>query len=280
MGEGINGTEEVRKTEENTHADMPNVDELMKLLQAQGMAASYQALSVFAAYADGMEEALRDVTAELHEVKKQLSDMQKNGAPKEKQDILKNICGQAEKGFKDIQDKFKAIKSMVNEKAGQLLQAFKEHGTVALNNVCKALGIKEVLETMRDTYQNHADKMDKSVAKIENIEAELHAAGHHIKNLGRAIAGKEAAEDKAGESRFFKALKQPYINAGNRYRKMAAGTQKAVNAFEGLEKKAHEAGERKENRASLKEKLKTMQQKQKQNSQGMGAEARKKEMAL
>lgn len=280
MAEERNGTAQTKKTEENTHADMPNVDELLKLLQAQGMAASYQALFVFTAYADGMEEALRSVTDELHKVQKQLNEMQKNGVPKEKQDILKSICGQAEKGFKDIQDKCRALKSMVNEKAGQLLQAFKEHGAVALNNVCKILGIKEALETMRDTYQNHADRMDKSVAKIENIEAELHAAGHHIKNLGRAIAGKEAAEDKAGESRFFKALKQPYINAGNRYKKMAADTQKAVNAFEGLEKKAQEAGEKKENRASLKEKLKTMQQKQKQNSPGMGAETRKKEMAL
>ena len=37
MGEGINGAGEARKTEENIHADMPNVDELLKLLQAQGM---------------------------------------------------------------------------------------------------------------------------------------------------------------------------------------------------------------------------------------------------
>ena len=39
MGEGINGAGEARKTEENIHADMPNVDELLKLLQAQGMGA-------------------------------------------------------------------------------------------------------------------------------------------------------------------------------------------------------------------------------------------------
>jgi len=39
MGEGINGAGEARKTEENINADMPNVDELLKLLQAQGMGA-------------------------------------------------------------------------------------------------------------------------------------------------------------------------------------------------------------------------------------------------
>ncbi len=38
-GRGINGAGEARKTEENIHADMPNVDELLKLLQAQGMGA-------------------------------------------------------------------------------------------------------------------------------------------------------------------------------------------------------------------------------------------------
>ncbi len=36
MGEGINGAGEARKTEENIHADMPNVDELLKLLQSTG----------------------------------------------------------------------------------------------------------------------------------------------------------------------------------------------------------------------------------------------------
>ena len=64
----------------------------------------------------------------------------------------------------------------------------------ALNHVCEFLGVKENLTQMRESLLQSAKEMQGSMDKIDQVAGELRAATTHVKNVGRAIVGKEAQE--------------------------------------------------------------------------------------
>lgn len=94
--------------------------------------------------------------------------------------------------------------------------------------------------------------MKSSIEKIEKVESELGAAKFHAKNVIKALAGKETlATDIDKKSKFFEALKKPYIKQQEKYAQRCEKLDKAIGKFDSLEKAADAV----KDRSSVKVKL-------------------------
>ena len=78
--------------------------------------------------------------------------------------------------------------------AGRMLGTFQEKGRAALRHAVQALRIPAVLSRMERGFSHASQAMEQCAGKLDVIRDELHQAGGHMKNAGRALAGKEALE--------------------------------------------------------------------------------------
>ena len=78
--------------------------------------------------------------------------------------------------------------------AGRMLGTFQEKGRAALRHAVQALRIPSVLSRMGRGFAHASQAMEQCAGKLDVIREELHQAGGHMKNAGRALAGKEALE--------------------------------------------------------------------------------------
>ena len=82
--------------------------------------------------------------------------------------------------------------------AGRMLGTFQEKGRAALRHAVQALRIPAVLSRMERGFSHASQAMEQCAGKLDMIREELHQAGGHMKNAGRALAGKEALEADKG----------------------------------------------------------------------------------
>lgn len=186
------------------------------------------------------------------------------------------------------------MKTRLNEKAAQLVQNFKDQGVTALNHVCEFLGVKENLTQMRESLLQSAKEMQGSMDKIDQVAGELRAATTHVKNVGRAIVGKEAQEvAQPKEGGFFYQMKRPYHAMQDFCLKNAGKIEKDIHKIENLEQRVEKIADGKkaagveklpdkQEKSSIMEKLQSMKEKQagQQKTAPMAEMAKKQEAAL
>ena len=91
---------------------------------------------------------------------------------------------------------------------------------------------------LRDTLNDSIKVDEKAIAKIEAVSAEYHEAGKHLKNIGRAMAGKEAIQDANPSGKLAKALKTPFLAERSSFIAMQNSAEAAINHLARLEKTA------------------------------------------
>ena len=181
------------------------VKELIKLLMENRpeMGKEY---STMLRQMDGMEKQLDAALEELQEVKAQLAEMQESP---EKQTISR-VAGLVEGKLHAVQERLTGIKDRIIEGAKEAVAGFKHMGITALDKAVSGLGIKRALEAVQAELDSSISHMNKSIEKIESIGNELRSVGGHVKNIARAVAGKERqAVDGGREGRFQAAVLAP-----------------------------------------------------------------------
>lgn len=130
---------------EEKETEMPNVEELLKILLDVNLEQNRQTVHLLMNYMNDIEENFFSVLEELDTVKAQLAQVQQIPQTKEVRhtlsDLIQNLQGQAN----HLQEQIHGMKTRLNEKAAQLVQNFKDQGVTALNHVCEFLGVKESL---------------------------------------------------------------------------------------------------------------------------------------
>ena len=140
-----------------------------------------------------MEKQLDAAVKELAAMRQELKTAQEQNHPV--RNTLQKAVITMQGQVLDLRDKLAELKQNVIDGCKSAVAAFKEQGITALDNVARFFKIKPVLETMRDSLDKSIKFDDKAIAKIEAISAEYHQAGRHLKNIGRAIRGKEAIQE-------------------------------------------------------------------------------------
>lgn len=210
-------------------------EELVRIVE-QKAPEEAAALKEVQQYMEEMETDIKSMRSELDNLKRQLAEHpDKSGLGRQ---AVKNLEKNAD-GMKSHREGF--LKKIYT-KAAQVINNFKARGDIALCNIVQKLGIKESLMEDRKYYLDNAEKMQKSIDKLDAINAEFQAAKSHFKNIGRLTIGKEALQPPQDKENFIiKMLKVPYTHYRDRYQKMAYKAGKRIARLEKLEQKAVQA---------------------------------------
>lgn len=138
----------------------------------------------------------------------------------------------------DLRDKLAELKLQVIDGCKNAVAAFKEQGVTALDNVARFFKIRPLLETMRGELDKSIQFDDKAIAKIEAISAEYHQAGRHLKNIGRAMLGKESIQEAKTTGRLAKTILAPYRAERSCLSSMKKSVETAIGSFARLEDRA------------------------------------------
>lgn len=183
-----------------------------------------------------MEKQLDAAVKELAAMRQELKSAQEQNHPV--RNTLQKTVIAMQGQVLDLRDKLAELKENVIDGCKSAVAAFKEQGITALDNVARFFRIKPVLETMRDSLNKSIKFDDKAIAKIEAISAEYHQAGRHLKNIGRAMRGKEAIQEAKPTGRLAKTILAPYRAERSCLSAMKKHVDAAIGNFARLEDRA------------------------------------------
>lgn len=155
---------------------------------------------------ESMVHQLDMAMKELSEVKGQLAEMQESPVKK----FVSHTIDAVEKRIHSMQEGLMDMKERIVEGAKEAVAGVKRTGIKALDKAVSAIGIKKGLEAMRENLSTSMADIKNTIEKVEAIGQELRSAGEHLKNVGRAAAGKERKDVDGGkEGRFQSAILSP-----------------------------------------------------------------------
>ena len=115
-----------------------------------------------------------------------------------------------EKRIHSMQEGLMDMKERIVEGAKEAVAGVKRTGIKALDKAVSAIGIKNRLEAMQGNLSASMADIKNTIEKVEAVGQELRSAGGHLKNVGRAAAGKEREDVDGGkEGRFQSAILSP-----------------------------------------------------------------------
>lgn len=219
--------------------DNEAVQEFLKLLM-ENASAKGQDYSTMLWQVDGMARQLEQALNELQTVKQELSKMQENPVKKTVSRIVQGM----EQKIHALQERLSEVRDTIVENAKQAVESVKQTGISALDKTVSFLGIGKALNAMQEDLSRTMADTAKSIEKLETIGHELRSVSGHIKNVGRAVIGKEQHHVDGGtEGRF-----QAAVLAPMRMEKKILGqiNNMALAAIGGVERLEQAAGRNKE----------------------------------
>ena len=181
-----------------------SVLEFLKILNSSNIQSQANEYADFFSSIDTMQNQLNETLAELKNVRKQLDAIQGRKTPLKK--AFDAIVNKLQAEIQAIQTQLNEIKEKLLMAAKNAVQSFKEKGQAALNDVLKFFNIKKELQRTVQSAGAVIDFCNQSIAKIERISSEYHAAGLHTRNMGRAIIGKEIVVNQKEKGNLAKLL--------------------------------------------------------------------------
>jgi len=223
-------------TQSRPIAGNDDVSELLNIMEANNMRGAKDVVAVIN-QVSAMEKHLAAMVSELGTMRKELAEAQKMNHPI--QTALRKAVISLQARTLNIRDRLSEVKQNIVTGCKNALAAFEEKGLSALRNVADFLKIRPALESLQKEI-NTAIRQDKAaITKIEKISAEYHEAGRHVKNMGRAVIGKEAIQDVKPMGMLGKALIAPTRADLACLSAMNKCVGKAIGAVERLEKTEH-----------------------------------------
>lgn len=190
-------------------------------------------------YIDGLENKLGQVLEELTTVKKQLVEIREINEKKSLKEVLSDSVEKLEENCRQIKESLIEIKNEVREKAKEVVQSVKEKGISGLNKLAGFLGIRDKLSKMKNDLEQNISHVETAMERIDTAGLQFRKAATDIRNVGRALSGKEMAETKE-KTRFSLAdvIKAPWKMKRKLFGGMLSRVESAMEKAEGLSKKA------------------------------------------
>jgi hypothetical protein len=200
-----------------------------------------------------MERDLGKAISELTAMRQEL-----NGLREEQKHPIKTMLHKAADSIMaKLKSAYQQILAMKDKFIGgckQAVEAVKDNGIVSVNAIVGGLNVKGDLERMRASIAAAIAVSEKKIAGLDAAAAEYHSAGRAIKNLGRALLGKEAIPDIKPNGKLASLLQAPFRMQMNSLKRSLARTDKALTCVAKLEKAAELRTER--DRPSVRDEIK------------------------
>lgn len=215
--------------------DNEHVKELLAILKENNAPSAKDYLSVLK-QVTAMEKQLEAAVTELVSMRQDLKTAQEQNHP------VKNTLQKAVIAMQgqvlELRDKLAKLKQSVIYGCKNAVAAFREKGISALDNVARFFKIRPILEAMRGELDKSIASDDKAISKIEAISEEYHQAGRHLKNIGRAMLGKEAIQEAKPPGKLTKTILAPYRAERSCFCAMKKSVEAAISNFTRLEDRA------------------------------------------
>lgn len=210
------------------------VKELLAVLRENQAPGGKELLEAIGHVAE-MEKQLVGAVEELKAMRQELQGMKENPLKRALQNSVKAL----EANVAALRERLFELKGAVIEGCKKTLAAFKEHGISALAGAARFFHLKPAITALRGSMEAGIRTDEKALAKIQAVSAEYHEVGRHLKNLGRALMGKEAVQEAKEAGRLAKAVAAPYraeraclLAARNSLDRAAASLEKLERAAE------------------------------------------------
>jgi hypothetical protein len=173
-----------------------------------------------------MESFVTRAEQKISEMKAQLGEMKEVQSHPVKT-ALTNAIKALETKVAEVKERIGELKTAIADGCKSAVEAFREKGAAALNNLAKFFHIKGALKAVDKSAEHSAAICDRAVANIAQFSKEYHETGKHLKNMGRMFVGKPPidAAREAGKLAAFAAA--PYKSE----KAALCGIQKAAGAM-------------------------------------------------
>jgi len=185
----------------------------------------------------GMENDLKKAMGEITTLRNELSVIQEE----QKHPIKTMLHKAANSLLSKLKSAYRQIVSLKDKFIGgckQAVEDIKDKGIVAANDIVGVLNIKSDLEASKVRINEVLAYNEKKIAAIETAAAQYHTAGLAIKNIGRAIVGKETILDIKPNGKLAKLLQAPFHSEVKSLNRSLIRTNKALAQIDKLEKAA------------------------------------------
>jgi len=209
------------------------VKELLAVMKANNMPGVKDLLAVIG-QVGVMEKQLDTMITELQGIRRELAEAQKHNHPIKT--VLQGAVANTQGQILDLRDKLGELKDKIIEGCKNALSAFKEKGLSALRNIASFFKVRPLLESMRDNLDNGIKQNEATIAKIETMSADYHEAGRHLKNIVRAMSGREPVQEAKPVGKIAKVMQAPSRSKLSIRMNMRKNIAAALGAVERLEK--------------------------------------------
>ena len=223
----------ISKTRQKRLAEQKEVKELLAVLKENNFSSAKDLMAAIGHVSD-LEEQLSSAVQELTAMRQELQEMKQSPLKAALQRSVQTL----EAKVSQLRRQIEVLKENIIEGCKQALTDFKQRGTAALDGVPRFFHLREVLEGVKETIQAGIATDEKALAKIEAVSAEYHEAGRHLKNVGRALMGKEAVQEAKAVGKLAKTVQAPYRAERACYLAARNSLDKAVASLDRLEKAA------------------------------------------
>lgn len=240
--------------------EQEQLQELLKVLEDQGMKEEKKQVMDLAQYLDVMDEQLGAVLHELREVKEQLGEIKDRGIKAAAVRVVVRVEGKIEEAREQVH----LLKEKFMDGVQKTMTAFREKGAAALGKAVDFLGIQKGMLKIHTQLEQSILAADRGLDRLGNIADEMHDAKTHIGNIGRELTGKEGKTSSGRDiekGAVFHIQKAIYHVMG----RMEAMKQRTETTLQKIDKLTEKAGIQK--KPSIRESLKSFKEEEKESRQ-------------
>lgn len=232
--------------------EKPEIVELFRVLERNGLAEERQEVGNLVECVDGMEEQFQFIRKELYEVRKQLAQIQDRGVKA----TVARIIERAEGKVHEIGNQIRIIKENVIWVAKNAVGLCHEKGVGVLQKAVAAMKIPSAFSLLREAFASGRVGMEKEAAKVGVLGSELKAVKIHLGNIGRVLLGKEPK--KSGKENpdkgILKKMQKIFVVCAGVFSRMEQRTERAM-------KKTEKFAGREKAKPSVRDELKRLKEK-------------------
>jgi hypothetical protein len=206
-------------------AENQYVQELFSILQDNGK--DTKGLSAIIGHVSEMESFITRAEQKIAEMKSQLSEM-KEVQNHPVKTALTNAIKALETKVAEAKERIGELKTAIIDGCKSAVDAFKEKGAAALNNLAKFFHIKGALKAVDKSVESTIATCDRAVANINKFADNYHDVGRGFKNMGLIIVGREPVDQKKENGKLAAAMSAPY----KAEKSAMNGIKRAVGAIE------------------------------------------------
>lgn len=234
--------------------EQPEILELFRVLEGNGLEKEQKEVESLVKYLDGMEIQFGQVLEELRDVKEQLSQIQDSGV---KASVLR-ITEQAGGKVQEAGEKIHTVRKNLIQSAKNAVQTFRGKGKDALRKAVSSMKIPSALARIQEGLHGAVENMNRQADRMKVLNGELHAAGGHIKNVGRIFRGKEQkkVEPQATDRGITAKIRKSFLTISGRLSSMEQTT-------ENLRRSLEQFVQKEEKKPSVKVELKKLKEEKK-----------------